>query len=227
MVQVISGYTGGTKENPAYEGVSSGSTGHRESIEVIYDPSKIIECCPWSTHPKKALHVIACCGIREAMRWRYRGWSRRAPRLKVAKPSRKALERLQGQVVKFVEESSVLRELLEDVQLARGRLYFRRDAENLMARITPLGPRPVQLEAPHRNSWTERRRGQLATVLKVLEGDTEGTFHGLGSLTKTHRGSSPAAQVVLHRELGIPLRVLTEPKVLVLDASQAGHCRDQ
>lgn len=41
VVQVISGYTGGTKDNPTYEEVSSGSTGHRESIEVIYDPSKI------------------------------------------------------------------------------------------------------------------------------------------------------------------------------------------
>jgi len=35
------GYTGGTMENPTYEDVSSGETGHRESIEVFYDPSKI------------------------------------------------------------------------------------------------------------------------------------------------------------------------------------------
>ena len=39
--EVISGYTGGQKENPTYEEVSSGSTGHVESIQVTYDTSKI------------------------------------------------------------------------------------------------------------------------------------------------------------------------------------------
>jgi len=41
VVKVISGYTGGTRENPTYEEVSSGTTGHVEAIQVYYDPSKM------------------------------------------------------------------------------------------------------------------------------------------------------------------------------------------
>jgi peptide-methionine (S)-S-oxide reductase len=39
--QAISGYAGGDVANPSYEQVSTGDTGHAESVEVIYDPSQI------------------------------------------------------------------------------------------------------------------------------------------------------------------------------------------
>ena len=39
--KVESGYAGGAMENPSYERVSSGSTGHAEVIRVTYDPSVI------------------------------------------------------------------------------------------------------------------------------------------------------------------------------------------
>ncbi len=37
----VSGYAGGTKDKPKYEEVSAGTTGHTESVQVIYD-SKIV-----------------------------------------------------------------------------------------------------------------------------------------------------------------------------------------
>ena len=41
VLKVISGYAGGKKQNPTYEEVSSGITGHVEAIQVYYDPTRI------------------------------------------------------------------------------------------------------------------------------------------------------------------------------------------
>lgn len=41
VISIASGYTGGTKENPTYEEVCSGTTGHAEAIDIDYDSSKI------------------------------------------------------------------------------------------------------------------------------------------------------------------------------------------
>lgn len=41
VVSAVSGYTGGTTKSPTYEEVSSGRTGHAESVEVTFDPSKV------------------------------------------------------------------------------------------------------------------------------------------------------------------------------------------
>ncbi|WP_337193765.1 peptide-methionine (S)-S-oxide reductase MsrA [Halobacillus litoralis] len=38
---VVSGYTGGETENPSYDEVSSGGTGHIESVQVYFDPDVI------------------------------------------------------------------------------------------------------------------------------------------------------------------------------------------
>ena len=41
VVSATAGYAGGTVKSPSYEEVSSGDTGHAESVEVVYDPSKV------------------------------------------------------------------------------------------------------------------------------------------------------------------------------------------
>jgi peptide-methionine (S)-S-oxide reductase len=41
VVSTTSGYTGGSLANPTYEQVSSGGTGHAESVQVLYDPAKV------------------------------------------------------------------------------------------------------------------------------------------------------------------------------------------
>ena len=41
VLEVESGYTAGKTNNPTYEDVSAGHTGHTEAVRVIYDPTKV------------------------------------------------------------------------------------------------------------------------------------------------------------------------------------------
>jgi peptide-methionine (S)-S-oxide reductase len=41
VVSTTSGYTDGHTPNPTYEQVSSGTTGHTEAVQVVYDPDKV------------------------------------------------------------------------------------------------------------------------------------------------------------------------------------------
>ncbi len=41
VVSTTSGYTGGQTDNPSYPQVSSGSTGHTEAVQIVYEPAQI------------------------------------------------------------------------------------------------------------------------------------------------------------------------------------------
>jgi peptide-methionine (S)-S-oxide reductase len=60
VLKVISGYSGGSVPDPTYEEVSTGTTGHAECCQVVYDPSKIsfdelLEVF-WKTHDPTTLN---------------------------------------------------------------------------------------------------------------------------------------------------------------------------
>ena len=41
VISTTSGYTGGRKPGATYEQVSTGETGHKEAVRVVYDPAKV------------------------------------------------------------------------------------------------------------------------------------------------------------------------------------------
>ncbi len=41
VARTISGYTGGTLADPSYKRVSAGGTGHREAVQIFYDPKQV------------------------------------------------------------------------------------------------------------------------------------------------------------------------------------------
>jgi peptide-methionine (S)-S-oxide reductase len=60
VVSVASGYSGGTVKNPSYYDVCTGTTGHAESVQIIYDPAvityaELLEVF-WKTHDPTTLN---------------------------------------------------------------------------------------------------------------------------------------------------------------------------
>lgn len=60
VVSVTSGYAGGKKVKPSYEEVSSGTTGHAEAVQILFDPKVIsfrrLLDIFWATHDPTTLN---------------------------------------------------------------------------------------------------------------------------------------------------------------------------
>jgi len=141
--------------------------------------------------------------------WRDRWTSERHTRPKLTKLSATELARLRDIATRFVSRSPVLSELVSKIDVQRQRFYVFDAGDYVMARITPLSGPTFLLEAPWRDGWSEAKRGAWRAVLGALEKDTQGSFHGLGSIAS--KGKSDSVQRKLHA-LGIPVRVLAEPR---------------
>lgn len=60
VLEVTSGYSGGQVVNPTYEQVSTGTTGHAEACQIVYDPARIsfdeLLKVFWQTHDPTTLN---------------------------------------------------------------------------------------------------------------------------------------------------------------------------
>ena len=100
---------------------------------------------------------------------------------------------------KEIASSPVLTGLGIQVRAQRGRFYLEQavtkdDSTEIVAlgRITPLAnsESDLLLEVEYREGkWSEVARGSAQKLIRAVANDTEGTFHGLGSLDKVLRKS--------------------------------------
>lgn len=60
VIEAVSGYTGGTTQNPTYREVCGHGTGHAEAVEVTFDPSRVsyeqLLSAFWSIHDPTQLN---------------------------------------------------------------------------------------------------------------------------------------------------------------------------
>ena len=133
------------------------------------------------------------------MGWGQR-WPERIPRPKARQMTDKESSTILSAMTKAIAASPVLSHLGVQVRAQRGRFYLEKKCSEddddsdveVLGRITPLAAAKgaMLLETENRSgSWSEEAKGTVQKVIKAVASDTEGTFHGLGSIDKVLRKS--------------------------------------
>jgi hypothetical protein len=146
-------------------------------------------------------------------------------------------KKLLAQMAREIARSPVLSGFALQVRVLRGRFYVERGTPlgvEVWGRITPLAGN-LLLEVERRN-WNEVARGSASKLIKVIAGDSRGTFHGLGSLDHSLRqagqgltrlpmqlendgflytdtGAGCTVQEALFHFFGLPIEVIAQPVV--------------
>jgi peptide-methionine (S)-S-oxide reductase len=103
VISVISGFSGGREKDPTYDWVSSGRTGHAESVDIVFDPrrityAKLLDIYWHNIDPTEANGQFCDHGDQYRSAIFYRGESQR----RKAEQSKLAIEksgRLKGRIV--------------------------------------------------------------------------------------------------------------------------------
>lgn len=170
------------------------------------------------------------------MQWRHR-WSLRPPRPKARRLPADEQKRRLTELAKEIARSPVLSGFGVQVRFLRGRFYVERPTPagvEVWGRITPLAD-DLLLEV-ERRSWSEIARGPAKKLVRLIAGDTKGTFHGLGALDRSlqdagqglsrlpvkiggggfaYAGSGKACTVqeILFHFFGLPIEVIAQPAI--------------
>jgi len=179
-------------------------------------------------------------------------WERRYDYVRPARPKARSLkpdeaEQIAGKLKAAIDCSPVLRALGLQVRSLRSRFYLewrwdpvdRPEEVSSYGRITPLvqPPGELLLEVPYgQNQWSRAGTGSPEQLIKMVAGDTKGTFHGLGALDKSlqyavktgqerlsvlqpkagefiyaESGKPCSVQETLYHFFGLPIPVIAQP----------------
>jgi hypothetical protein len=172
----------------------------------------------------------------QKMQWR-RSFSTRPPRPKVHRLSADTQEEILAKMTWEIADSPILSGFGLQVRFLRGRFYVERPLSSgnvVWGRITPVADEFL-LEHEWR-SWAKIAEGSPQKLIKVIAGDSQGTFHGLGFLDGSLRkagqgltrlpmeikggkfvyadsGEGCSVQEVLFHYYGLPIEVIAQPKL--------------
>ncbi|SPE62773.1 hypothetical protein SBV1_90021 [Verrucomicrobia bacterium] len=178
-------------------------------------------------------------------------WGQRYSYVRPARPKARSLKaeeagQISARLKSAIDRSPILRAFGVQVRSLRGRFYLewrwdpvdRPETISSYGRITPLEKPPGELllEAPYGgDQWSRVGTGSPEKLIKLVAGDTKGTFHGLGALDKSlqatkaglerlpvdqrergkfvyaETGKKCSVQETLYHFFGLPIHVIAQP----------------